>query len=117
MKFIIDAQLPRRLMHRFRDAGYDAIHTSDLPQGNRTNDNTIIELAIHEKRIVVTKDSDFVDAFLVSGQPEKLLLISTGNIRNTELEHIIESNLTQIVNALRENTYVELTRQHVIIHC
>jgi predicted nuclease of predicted toxin-antitoxin system len=32
MKFIIDAQLPRRLARFLQGLGYDAIHTLDLPQ-------------------------------------------------------------------------------------
>lgn len=36
MKFLVDAQLPRRLVKRFREAGFEAIHTLDLPMGNRT---------------------------------------------------------------------------------
>jgi predicted nuclease of predicted toxin-antitoxin system len=36
MKFLIDAQLPRRLAHQLRTAGFEAIHTLDLPQGNRS---------------------------------------------------------------------------------
>jgi predicted nuclease of predicted toxin-antitoxin system len=36
MKFLVDAQLPRRLIHRLREAGHDAIHTLDLPDGNRS---------------------------------------------------------------------------------
>lgn len=31
MKFLIDAQLPRRLANVFKEAGYEAIHTLDLP--------------------------------------------------------------------------------------
>ena len=34
---------------------------------------------------VVTKDDDFVQAFLLTGEPS-LLLISTGNIANNEIE-------------------------------
>jgi len=41
MKFLVDAQLPRRLVKRFREAGFDAIHTLDLPMGNRTSDAEI----------------------------------------------------------------------------
>jgi predicted nuclease of predicted toxin-antitoxin system len=36
--------------------------------------------------VVVTKDSDFVNSFLLSRRPRKLLLVSTGNIGNAELE-------------------------------
>jgi predicted nuclease of predicted toxin-antitoxin system len=34
MRYLVDAQLPRRLALRLRDAGYDALHTLDLPDGN-----------------------------------------------------------------------------------
>jgi hypothetical protein len=34
MKFLVDAQLPRRLIPRLQEAGHEAIHTLDLPLGN-----------------------------------------------------------------------------------
>jgi predicted nuclease of predicted toxin-antitoxin system len=43
-------------------------------------------ISIQEERIVVTKDTDFFDSFLIRQQPYKLLLVSTGNITNAELE-------------------------------
>lgn len=85
MKFLVDAQLPRRLALAINDAGHDAIHTLDLPDANRTTDTQINALSESEQRIVITKDADFVDSFLLVGQPYKLLLISTGNITNAEL--------------------------------
>ncbi len=64
MNFLVDAQLPRRLAYHFRAAGHDALHTLDLPEGNRTTDHMINELSLREERIVVTKDEDFVTSFL-----------------------------------------------------
>ena len=32
MKFLVDAQLPVRLVCLLQASGYDAIHTKDLPQ-------------------------------------------------------------------------------------
>jgi predicted nuclease of predicted toxin-antitoxin system len=83
MRFLVDAQLPRRIVWRLRDAGHDAVHTLDLANGNRTSDAEIVDLAKREDRVVVTKDADFVDSHLLRNQPEKLFLISTGNIGNT----------------------------------
>jgi predicted nuclease of predicted toxin-antitoxin system len=37
MKFLINAQLPRRLAHQLRAAGLETTHTLDLPEGNRTS--------------------------------------------------------------------------------
>jgi predicted nuclease of predicted toxin-antitoxin system len=44
MKFLVDAQLPRRLVRRLRDAGHEALHTLDLPLGNRTTDDAVNEI-------------------------------------------------------------------------
>lgn len=76
MKFLIDAQLPRGLTVHFRHAGFEAIHTLDLPDGNRTTDRTINELSVKEQYIVVTKDSDFVGSFYLSREPWKLLPVA-----------------------------------------
>jgi predicted nuclease of predicted toxin-antitoxin system len=46
MKFIVDAQLPKRFARFLQDAGYDALHTSDLPQQNATPDSSINTLSI-----------------------------------------------------------------------
>jgi predicted nuclease of predicted toxin-antitoxin system len=76
VKFVVDAQLPRRLAHLLISAGHDAIHTFDLPQANRTSDGQIETLTDNEQRVVITKDNDFVASFWLRGRPEKLLLIS-----------------------------------------
>jgi predicted nuclease of predicted toxin-antitoxin system len=86
MRFLVDAHLPRRLVSRLRESGFEAIHTLDLPLGNRTPDSLINELSIRKQYIVITKDADFVNSFLLHHKPHKLLLVSTGNIRNKEME-------------------------------
>ena len=42
MKFLIDAQLPRKLAKTINDAGYRAIHTLLLPEANKTTDRVFI---------------------------------------------------------------------------
>ena len=116
MKFIFDAQLPRRLSLLFKYKGYDSIHTLDLPGKNKTTDSDINEISISEKRVVVSKDLDFVESLLISSKPYKLLYVSTGNINNKELQDIFEKNLDQIIAYLMENRFVELTNKNIIIH-
>jgi predicted nuclease of predicted toxin-antitoxin system len=116
MKFLVDAQLPRRLVFRLRDAGHDALHTLDLPHGNRTTDAEIAALSVREERAVVTKDADFVSSFILSHEPFKLLLISTGNITNAQLEALLLAHLPAIVSAFDAQDYLELTRTSLIIH-
>jgi len=69
MNFLIDANLPRRLVNLFHERGYQAVHT-----------------------------------------------ISTGNIRNKELEALRTMNFEKIISELTNNRFVELTREHVIVH-
>ena len=116
MKFLVDAQLPRRIAQWLREAGFDAVHTLDLPEANLTSDSAILRVAEDEQRVVITKDADFVDSFLLVHRPEKLLLISTGNITNIELETLLLPNLDAIVFALGNSDFVELTRTALIVH-
>lgn len=45
MKFLVAAQLPRRMCLWLADGGHDALHTRDLPFGNRTPDEALISQA------------------------------------------------------------------------
>jgi predicted nuclease of predicted toxin-antitoxin system len=116
MKFIVDAQLPRRLAHPLAVSGQDATHTLELTKGNRTPDSELRAIAIQENRVVVSKDEDFVTHYLLHGAPPKLLLISTGNISNNGLLTLVAKNLTALVAALCEHDFVELTMSAITIH-
>jgi predicted nuclease of predicted toxin-antitoxin system len=110
MKYLIDAQLPRQATEWLVQAGGDAIHTLDLPEGNRTTDFAIMDCADREKRVVVTKDVDFVDAHLIQGRPHRLLLISTGNITNSELESLIKPLAATLDDAFNVHRFIELNQ-------
>lgn len=116
MKFIVDAQLPVRLANLLRSFNYDTIHTKDLPKQNATLDTDINIISIQQNRILITKDYDFVNSFLTVQQPYKLLLITTGNINNSELETIFASNFLSIVELFKQHSYIEMSREAVIVH-
>ncbi len=116
MRFLVDAQLPRRLALRLRDIGHDVVHTLELAEQNRTTDQQITEISVNEQRIVITKDADFVTAYLLTGRPYKLLLVSTGNITNADLEALVVPAIPAIVAAFEQHSYLELSRTALIIH-
>lgn len=116
MKFLVDAQLPRRLASRLREAGHEATHTLDLPRGNRTTDEEINELAAREGYVVVTKDADFVTSYHLRRRPHKLLLVSTGNVRNSELDALFASNLERIADGFGQFAFIEISRAALIFH-
>jgi len=109
VKFLVDAQLPARLTDLLNRAGHDAIHTSELPNGNRSTDREIAQAADGRGRVVVTKDRDFRDSHLLHRSPQSLLVVATGNITNDALLSLFEVHLGEIVSALGETGLVELS--------
>ncbi len=115
MNFLVDAQLPRRMTAWLTAAGCDALHTLDLPQGNQTTDEQINDLADQEQRAVITKDADFVDSHVLRGRPAKLLLISTGNISNHDLEALMVPLIPDIVREFQTHSFLELGQMGLVV--
>jgi len=92
------------------------LHTLDLPDGNSTADEFIIELACRDDRIVVTKDADFVSSHLLTGRPPRLLLMAMGNVGNAELKHLLDANIQILDDALASHRFVELGRDSLVVH-
>ena len=56
MKFLVDAQLPRRLCAVLAGRGHDAIHTLDLPDSNAIKylqNHSLVKLTVFLTRQVV----------------------------------------------------------------
>ena len=115
MKFLVDAQLPFRLARLLAAAGHDVVHSSQLPDGNRTPDSALASLADADDRIVVTKDRDFEVSYLVRHEPRRLLLVTTGNIANNTLVDLVTRNVEVIEGAFEGADFVELSSTAVII--
>lgn len=115
MKFIVDTQLPPRLAIYLREKGYDTIHTTHFEEGHLLSDEEIILAAQKQDRVVVTKDSDFSDYFLLKGSPPKVLRIEFGNISNRELIWLFDLHLAKVMAAFDEGSeMVVFTRDEVI---
>jgi predicted nuclease of predicted toxin-antitoxin system len=115
VKFLIDAQLPARLAEFLTGAGHDAIHTTELPNGNRSTDQQIAELADADGRVVVTKDRDFRDGHLLARSPRQLLIIATGNITNNAFLALFTRHLDAIVASLDQADLVELSQDALVL--
>jgi len=116
MKFLVDAQLPYKLVKFLKGKDIYVIHTNDLPNVDRTDDDEIREIAQRENRIVITKDSDFLDSYLVEHMPQKLLFITTGNIKNKDLITLFNQNIENILKLFETYSLIELNNEGIIIH-
>jgi predicted nuclease of predicted toxin-antitoxin system len=65
--------------------------------------------------VVVSKDADFVDGHVLRGRPAKLLLISTGNISNRELEALLVPLIPDIVREFQTHSFIELGRAGIVV--
>ncbi len=111
MKFLLDAQLPPTLRQLFIDKGYDCIHTLDLKLGNNTSDKEINSISVNEKRILITKDSDFFDSFMIRNEPHKLILVKLGNTSKNELIQIFHEKFDEIIEKLKKEDMILLNKE------
>jgi predicted nuclease of predicted toxin-antitoxin system len=116
MKFLVDAQLPVSLMSLLIKHGYNVVHTNDLPNKVSSSDLEIRTYADSDERIVMTKDYDFVDSYYFQNSPKRLLLITTGNIKNQKLLDLLELNIDHIVHLFDKYSFVELSNYEIIGH-
>lgn len=97
LRFIVDTQLPPSLTAKLIEWGFDAIHTTSFDNRDLLSDSNIRKIAIEQNRIIITKDTDFWEYYLVKNSPPKVFLVELGNISNKNLFHIIEANTKSLV--------------------
>jgi len=116
VRVLIDAHLPRRLSEFLSSHEIESKHTLDLPNKNATPDSEIIRIADDENRIVITKDSDFIDNYILDERPNKLLIVSTGNINNKSLILLFEKNLETLRTMFEEYSVIEINEEEIQVH-
>lgn len=119
MKFLVDAHFPRRLSYWLIENGEDSIHTLDLPNKNKTTDIDLINKADSdsESRVIITKDSDFIRYRILKGKPDRILMVTTGNIINKELVKLFEANFPDIKRLFENgNKVIEVDNASITIH-
>ena len=111
MNWLVDTQLPHQLATALKQRGHHAVHASELPAGHLSSDEAIIAHADRNGAVVVTKDADFLSVYEVKGAPKRLLYLTTGNIRNTELIFLFMRHLDVLCQELKDGGLVEMDRR------
>jgi len=112
--FIVDTQLPPSLAVYLTVKGFDSVHTTFYTDGHLLQDNEIIDKAINENRIIITKDSDFLDNYILRGSPPKVIIIQLGKISNKELFSYFDKNLNKTISLLKTNNLVIMSKTNII---
>jgi len=118
MKYVVDAQLSKRLARWIAKQGVETTHTLDLPERNETADIEIIRIVSEDDAsVVISKDRDFPEQRILRGKPERLLWITTGNITNNNLMDLFESEFARIHELFTSGTlFIELNNDSLTIH-
>ena len=72
LKFILDADMPRSSADVIRGTGYDVEDVRDIGMG-AAKDREIIEYALKNERIIVTRDTDFGEILRYPEHPEGII--------------------------------------------
>ena len=84
MNFLIDAQLPPALARWIGSQGHQATHVFEVGL-QAAEDEPIWEHARKMEAVIVSKDEDFLDRWLLSDKPVPLVWIRKGNCSNRAL--------------------------------
>lgn len=115
-KWLIDTQLPPKLVNIFIDFGYNAVHTKSFPDGIFFTDTQIRNIALNENRIIVTKDSDFCNDHFKKAKMPPVLYLKIGNISNRDLINLLKLNLPVVISAIESGSkliIIEHTKMYV----
>jgi predicted nuclease of predicted toxin-antitoxin system len=99
VKFLLDAQLPPRLVKALKRGGHEAVHVWDCGLLTAT-DRAIWEYAARDGAAIITKDADFAAMRLHAGAGPAVIWLRLGNVTNDALIKAVVSALPEIVEAI-----------------
>ncbi|MBK5214947.1 MAG: DUF5615 family PIN-like protein [Flavobacteriaceae bacterium] len=103
MEFLCDVHISIKIAKSIEDLGYKCEHVNRILKKWNTTDEEIINYVGKNNLILITKDQDFRNSFLLNSTPNKLIKIDLGNISNEDFLKIITNLLPMIYNVNREN--------------
>lgn len=108
MKFLVDAQLPPEMARWISSRSHVAAHVSELGLSS-ADDKEIWDRARREREVLVTKDDDFVDRWLLKSDGIALVWIRRGNCSNRVLLEWIEPLWADVLRRLEQGEmFIEL---------
>jgi len=108
MTFLADMGVSLTTTSWLREQGYDVNHVRELGM-NRAMDSEILDLALKEKRVILTFDLDFGDLLAASG--DKLPSIIIFRLKNTR-PNVVNKRLKQVlkhsISALQKGSIISV---------
>ena len=112
MNFLVDRCAGRRLTQWLQSQGHDALHAREL--GPDPGDRALLERAVSENRILITKDKDFGELIHLHGRPHTGL-IRLPEVRMAQRITLVENLILNHRQALDERAIITVTSSRIRI--
>ncbi len=96
MRYLCDVHISISIAKRIEQLGFHSEHVNHILNKWKTKDSDIADYADQNDLILITKDQDFRNSFLLKNTPKKLVKINLGNISNRDLIRIIDNQLERL---------------------
>lgn len=103
MKFLCDVHISIRIAKSLEELDFKCEHVNRILEKWNTSDDDIIRYVDRNDLILITKDQDFRNSFLLNSTPRKLIKIDLGNLSNENLLKRIFELLPKISEASKRN--------------
>lgn len=106
MTILCDVHISYKICKFLDDQNINTIHVNQILNKSETKDAEICSYADRNDYIVLTKDIDFKNTFLINKTPKKLIKINLGNISNQKLMKILEEHLNLIIKLNNHSSFL-----------
>ena len=114
MRFLCDVHISYKIKKFIQGIGPYCIHINEILLQDRTIDHDRAAYCNEKDLILITKDEDFLDSYLLERSPAKLIKIHLGNISTQKLINIIDKTLPLIKELQdRKSFLVELYKHRI----
>lgn len=117
VRVLCDVHIALKVVRFFQKKNIEAIHVNELPDSFYTSDKDICKFSDQNDYVVVTKDSDFLDSYLVRQTPMKLIKVNLGNISTPELIAIFEQHCDFFTTYFEKGSgCIEVSKNSIFVH-
>lgn len=106
MTILCDVHISYKICKFLDDKNINTIHVNQILNKSKTKDSEICRYADRYDYIVLTKDIDFKNNFLINKTPKKLIKINLVNISNQKLVKILEEHLNLIIKLNNQSSFL-----------
>lgn len=103
MKFLCDVHISIQVSKKLQEMGFYSEHVNNILDKWHTKDHVISQYVDENDFILITKDQDFRNTFLLHRTPKKLVKINLGNITNKDLMKVF-AKYTNALDSLNRTT-------------